>query len=217
MLGIGMKGRRHNPESDETKQPEYEDIKNGKNHPWIYHTIHHMSIPLQDYSGYIPFENLLHEPIEKEHVVAKIAEDETNKILRFMLTTNSTLTFSKRTNTFSRLGGAYLQRNQKSKDYYNNIACFPIFANLQHQTNRDKMRLCHGILLRGPHHTKSPTDRINFINIEMLKKDDASMEFSKLINNCRLIEYNEFNLVIRSNAINNIFYLMFTHNAVRSS
>lgn len=75
------------------------------------------------------------------------------------------------TNTYSRLGGAYLVSLKSKKTSHSSVAIFPIYTTLRYIKNGDPKtyRLCSRIMLtmKLPRHARNVTDRINTLYIEM--------------------------------------------------
>lgn len=74
-----------------------------------------------------------------------------------------------------------------------------------------------GLIIRGPHHPKSPTDKINYVSIELLKKGSSKEEtIVKIMYKGLILQTKEFYVLIRQNSIkkDDPTYLMFVQNAL---
>lgn len=150
-----------------------------KSPPCFDHVLKELSLPHERLSaGYLPLRNLLEEPLEREHPLAKICEKAVNMILNTLLRTRVAIMSAKVTNTYSRLGGAYLVRCKKKNTNLGDrtIAVFPIYATTQSEDGEVE-RLVSGFIVRGPQHTRNTTDKIDFLSVEILSKNDQTKTF----------------------------------------
>jgi len=85
---------------------------------------------------------------------------------------NATLFSSKLSSIYSRIGGSYLQRKDSDSTTHSNCVIFPIAANLWE--NNEKGKVFSGFMIRGPQHSRSPTDRINVITVELFENNEHS-------------------------------------------
>jgi len=95
-----------------------------------------------------------------------------SKLVKKIAPSNATLFSSKLSNIYSRIGGSYLQRKDADSTTHSNCVIFPIVANLW--DNHEKGKVFSGFVIRGPQHSRSPTDRINLITVELFENDEHS-------------------------------------------
>lgn len=186
MLGIGKKKRSYNPEAKDMKQKKNVDIPSCKYHT-IFEEIFRRLNNKSPYVRQIPHYYLLETPPTDDHPIANLAEEMTSEMLKEILSTNSAIMSSKYTNMFSRIGGSYGGHGTQTNKSRDSIAIFPIYATLRRPLEPETVtRICTGLMIRGPIHAKSPTDRIPIITIETLPNNRDSKCLISLTS-CKLV------------------------------
>nr|QPL15349.1 polymerase PA [Raphidiopteran orthomyxo-related virus OKIAV180] len=207
-LGIGEKRLIHNPDNEDVQQPQYKKLKPKLPSNWFPMLLYCMNSKSQ-YYPFLPYSELLEEPPNDSHPLAIICEEAASKTFHEILKTNSAITSAKLTNIHSRLGGAYLCRDLKKNRENSQIAIMPIYASTMDCTtpaNRRTKRILSGVLIRGPNHAKSPTDRINFITIELFHNNPNAISFTDIVAKAMTNENKDdketpFFLLVRQNSI----------------
>lgn len=128
---------------------------------------------------------------------------------------NASIFSSKITNTYLRLGRSYVPPKYNKNLGRANTVIFPIYATTE-DLEEVKYQICSGMLVRGPNHARIPTDRINFLTIELLHRKEG-LKYIPYIKNVRYIETStRAKLLIRTIAIcrSDPNYLIFINDAL---
>lgn len=173
----------------------------------------------REYSYY----NLLQEPDSEGHPVAYIAEKNTTKMLKEMLCTNAAKYSSGMTNFYSRLGGAYLGGTREHNKMRKGIAYMPIYSNQKREDGEGGLietRDLTGIVIRGPNHTRNPTDRIPICTVERFEINKENLYLVERVGKAILIKLPQENVMylVRPNSImkGDCAYLTYTSTALFS-
>jgi hypothetical protein len=218
-LGVNYKSTFHNDNDSETLQPTYAERVPRKYHWWVDLVMAGMNKNSETADVGTPLSQLYDRPIEVNHTIAAVCEESTDNILQSILPSNSAVMCSKISNIYSRLGGSYSVRRSTDPDNcsHKGIAAFPIYATLHSKkSNEVTGRVVSGVVVRGPQHTKSQTDKINLLTIEILKRTDESHTFCRYYEKAIIaVTKNNF-IVVRQNSIKKIepTYVMFIHNSL---
>nr|APG77867.1 polymerase PA [Beihai orthomyxo-like virus 1] len=163
MLGIGQKKRSYILSSDGMVQPEYEEHKE-KSYPyWMKRVLNDLS---KDSDMVVnPTLNVIEIP--SVHPMGRMSQQVTNHIFQLFKRTEAAKTCYKEMGAMSRLGGAYLIGIGK-KSAHSSVACLPLYC-IGERDGIEVREVC-GVIIRGPHHVRESTDRINIITIEKIKE-----------------------------------------------
>nr|AYP67572.1 PA [Old quarry swamp virus] len=199
LLGIEAKKRIHDEGDTTTKQPEYKTLENHR-YDHYYDEIIRRLRRGSPYGGNA-FSHLERDIFVDEHPVGRTASQACTAIIRKIGRCNGAFYCSRLANFYSRMGGSYLvHMEKKNKTSHGSTACFPIYANILCDDGVNR-RLVSGIIIRGPQHARSPTDRTNFISIETMK-DTKETRYLLAANKIRWVWSNDkFLIVARQNAI----------------
>nr|QWC36492.1 PA [Bemisia tabaci Quaranja-like virus 2] len=91
--------------------------------------------------------------------------------------TNAASTCNKYMNISSRLAGSYLINVSKENNQFSSVALIPIVIN--GAVEKAKTKKLVGFCLRGPHHVRDASDKINMITFERVKKDNDPQMYRK--------------------------------------
>nr|AVR52571.1 PA [Photinus pyralis orthomyxo-like virus 2] len=200
-LGIGSKKRTFSAPMEGMKQPEVNCLKPLRYHRWIEEVFRGLDQE-SSFKDYIPFLELLEEPIDDQHPISRISESAATNTIKEALHLNSTLYAAKLTNFYSRMGGAFKVRRYIMNKDRGQIGIFPLYATLHDsESEEERIRVGHGLCIRGPHHAKAATDRIPFISIEIVKNSHKNRTIIKYLNSGSVCETDQSLIVIRSNSI----------------
>nr|QNS31064.1 PA-like protein [Insect orthomyxo-like virus 1] len=166
-LGIGMRKRLHKPEA-ETFAKEKDERELCRAHPWFDHMIQELCA-VQTTGR--TFNNLQLAEFQSIHPVGKIAQGCVDSVMDVYTNTELSVFASKITNFYTRLGRNYSPNAMFGQAYRDNTVVFPINST-QYKPDKTKVRCISGICIRGPSHAKKPTDKINFITVEILATND---------------------------------------------
>nr|AVR52566.1 PA [Photinus pyralis orthomyxo-like virus 1] len=202
-LGIKAKKRTFDPSDKSSRQPKFPTHA-----PMLYDNWFDEVLRLQskdhEEKGYYCYPDLLERTGDDHHPIAYMCEKIHQTASKALLSSNAAVTSSKATNIYSRLGGSYLCRDLKKKKGLDPIAIMPIYARLQKPQVDDHIeesRLLSGVLVRGPNHAKSPTDRVSFITIELMKNNPDTRTFALSIHNAHAVFNDNFIVIVRQNSI----------------
>lgn len=183
ILGIGKKFRKYHPYALNAKQPEYPIPKKRCYHYWYENVIHDLSAvnPRGLQCTALMLDNLF----QPEYPIDGLTKEVQNKIIEIVSRSRCGQFMNEIINFYSRLGGAYSSPTTH-QNRHSNVVIFPLYSVSQElEYNEDnqasitnKTRHITGICLRGPHHAKSPTDKINLVIIQEL---DTSIPYVKAI------------------------------------
>lgn len=209
LLGVDRKETSRFDDHPLLVQEDYETPSPTSYHPWVSHLIEQWASNHEiDGATFLPEGDP--DDVSREHPFAGFAQMFINKFYSLANKKNIVSTISAVQNTSSRLAGAYISRNKKGTSQ-NNIVAFPIYANCN--IENQSYRRIQGIMLRGPHHPKRPTDRINVITIEFVQIKKG-YNYWKHTKKGFLFRGNGTDLLVRQNAYlkHDLSYLMFIQN-----
>lgn len=215
MLGIGAKKTRRNDEALNCNQPSVEPIEKRKYHPWFDSLIKDMSYDHELGNKFFVFRDLREEPHLVEHPVSKDTNHAVTQIIKKFSVTNAAFYSSRVINAYSRLGGAYASPNA-DKRKFSNVVMFPIYATATKQGVESFYRHVSGVIIRGPHHARISSDKINIITIEEIKDCKRSIAYSKFIKKATFIKCGNVLYCVRQNAISkqDPAFLAYVNNAL---
>lgn len=203
-LGIRKKGKVFNANSSGMKQKEGGPIPMKMYPPWYEEVLCGLS-ENHPFSGHIPHIDLTETPPDDGHPIAMITEPLTTSIIQYFLSLQAGMTVGRMCRFYSRMGGAYDQKITVTNKDRSNISVFPITATLYQQgsesPNTNKVRSVSRIVLKGLSHARSPSDRINFVTIEIMKCNDVCMDFCKYLNSSISYICSDQIYIIRNNSI----------------
>lgn len=220
MMGIKMKGTVFNMDNETAVQKDFGPIPKCHHDSWFDEVFRRMTKP-HGLQG-VPLAQLLEPEMPSTHPIAKASDEGFRHMMKVLTKCNASVMASKIQGVYSRLGGAYIvteSHNTKTgqeKTSHNYIAYMPIYTPLRDPEDPIKVsRAVSGVLIRGPHHARNATDRIQIMTIEMMKYNIENVTLLRKAIKC-LVYYNDNNmLVIRQNSIirEDPSYLNFISNA----
>nr|QPL15317.1 polymerase PA [Neuropteran orthomyxo-related virus OKIAV190] len=198
ILGIEMKKITRDDSISDFKQPDAKPAEKKMYHPWFDTLLREMIENVDEDLETYPESGLMEN--ESKHPMGNVAQYAFRKIVNDFGRTKMSLYSSKCTNVYSRLGGAYLSRKIKSS--HSNIVCFPIYARTRKTEGNTDMRMISGMLVRGPHHAKALTDKINFVTFEMVDTRKEGAKYLPFIKKPTILRTDNPNIIIvaRQNA-----------------
>lgn len=110
-------------------------------------------------------DDIDYEEASSNHTLDEVAKNVCKDIHSLFRTRVAGATCSRAMGFYSRLGGSYVQDDKEKNKVHASVACFPIYY-AEYSPEGEKVRRVSGICIRGPHHAKESTDKINFITIE---------------------------------------------------
>nr|QWC36497.1 PA [Bemisia tabaci Quaranja-like virus 3] len=114
------------------------------------------------------------EPVHKMDALAAKCCD---SIVSIFSSTNSASTCNKYMNISSRLAGSYLINVSKENNQFSSVALIPLVVNGEVEKKKEKRVV--GFCLRGPHHVRDASDKINVIIFEKVKKTNDPLMYRK--------------------------------------
>nr|APG77882.1 polymerase PA [Hubei earwig virus 1] len=175
LLGVGRKKVKFEDGNMSTTEKEHKPIKRLKYHSYFDNILRNMShSPKND--GFKPLRFLEMDIPESVHPISKIVNPLTRQLLDELSETDCAYLATKISGLYSRLGGSYLQNPNSNKTNHSNIAIIPIYSTSYNSMNEIRRR-ASGLCIRGPHHARSPTDRINIFVIEIFPNNDDVKTF----------------------------------------
>nr|UQS95352.1 MAG: polymerase-associated protein [Byreska virus] len=212
-LGIDAKNTLRNDYCESLKQEEFKGYSKAKYSPWLSQLMNECSLTNDKNTIY-------HGDLEKKesnpiNPMAKQCQEA--RWMFFHEFGRSTIAeyCSMLKNVYSRLGGAYLERYERGN--HGCLMIFPIYSVGQDGIDKTKNnRFVSGLIIRGPHHAKSATDRIPIISIEIMKNNEMGKLYSTIIKKCHIVDCESgFKLIVRQNSVmkQEPSYLAFVHNS----
>lgn len=203
VLGVGACGRHYTSNPIATKQEEYKDHKPAR---WVDFLTETWNGLMEDH-GLVTESRMNYEEIRVKHPLALKIRSTCTAVHNQYSSTNAALFASLLSGFYSRMGGAYIINLQGGKATSNTgIAVVPIVA--PHKDG--KRHYCQGVAVRGPHHVRDASDRINLLVIEQVNNQ------SKLVDHTKGIKVNieGRTFMIRQNAVKktDASYLSFVEN-----
>lgn len=162
-LGIGCKGTIRNDDHKDLKQKEFKPPEKKRYSAWMSHLLKELAEPNDlELNCFVELQQREHED---DHPMSQITASVADKYFKLFGMTNVASYCSKLKGVYSRLGGAYLGRDRKSKDRPDSVV-FPIYS--VGEKEGQKSRALSGFIIRGPQHTRAATDKIPYISVELL-------------------------------------------------
>nr|QPL15297.1 polymerase PA [Hymenopteran orthomyxo-related virus OKIAV174] len=199
LLGIGAKRRIHNQSDEATIQPPSRPIELNRYHTYFDEIIRRMN-KTHNLEGN-PMRQLLKDLPQSDHPIADIGIQAMRVLVENISERNSALFSSRLTNLYSRLGGAYLITKDNNKTTHSDIAMMPIYATLRNKITGIISRAITGIVLRGPQHSRSPTDKIQIITLEILENNHDNRSLLGIQKKHDIWFNNLFLIAVRPNSI----------------
>nr|QMP82384.1 polymerase PA [Phasmatodean orthomyxo-related virus OKIAV172] len=213
-LGVGKKNKIHNETCQDTKQPKNKEIRKTRYDTYFDEIIRRMN----SRHGYQekPFNHLLRDRQERDHPISTISMDASNRLISEIGEHKAAIFSSKLTNFYSRIGGAFLRTKKSGKTTHSDVAIMPIYATLRSQDDTEIKRAVSGIVIRGPQHARTPTDRINLVTVEILPNNQENKYLLGVINKHSLWHNNNFIVAARRNAVmkEDSAFITFNQNAM---
>lgn len=220
MIGIKMKGTVFDMDNETAAQKEFGPIPKCHHDTWFDEVFRRMTKP-HGLKG-VPLAQLLEPEMPSTHPIAKASDDGFRHMMKVLTKCNASIMASKIQGIYSRIGGAYIVteshnvKKGQEKTSHNYVAYMPIYTPLRDPEDPLKVsRAVSGILIRGPHHARNATDRIQIITVEMMDYNMENVTLLKKAIKC-FVYYNEKRmLVIRQNSVirEDPSYLNFISNA----
>nr|QPL15360.1 polymerase PA [Hymenopteran orthomyxo-related virus OKIAV175] len=199
LLGVGAKKKRHNELDETTVQKRGEELSKLQYDCYFDEIIRRMNKP-HGLEG-DPLIHMLDDLPESVHPIGKIGVTATKKLLENVSKRNSAIYSSRLTNLYSRLGGAYLITKENNKTNHSDVSMMPIYATIRNPESGEKRKAITGVVIRGPQHARSPTDRIPILTLEIMLNNDSNI-YLLATQEKHDVWYNDnFILAIRQNSI----------------
>lgn len=201
LLGVGAKKKVYNAQDTTTKIPNRERAKPLRYHPWMHTIIREMTLMEPEVEG-VAFPELLEEECDTNHPMEKIAKIILKEVTQIFCRGLVGHWCQKMKNLYSRIGGVYSNKGEGSLGH-NNIAMFPLYSkvNTRLDTNTPLERRMSGIIIRAPDHSRSASDKINVVVIEMTRADETTRKYHEHIKCNAVVKGTDYDLIIRQNAI----------------
>nr|QPZ88438.1 putative polymerase PA [Soybean thrips quaranja-like virus 4] len=212
-LGVGQKQRTFFPGNLDTKQEEYAELPKLK-YDTYYDEIFRRLSHKHELMGN-PLINLLENSIKSKHPAAQLSTDAVIKLTSLISKTKAAVYSNKLTNVYSRLGGSFLF-DHKIGNLHSRVVVFPIYSTHYNHHLEVCARYVSGIVIRGPQHARSPTDRIPILVIETIPRG-ADIDYYLSKNPPQDIFLKEDrNITFRINSImrEDCSYVTFVHNSL---
>lgn len=164
-VGIGWKKKPFVADVEGMKQVDYGFPEERRFEDWVTPLIRDMmqETPHSTMMGLNSEEGKCSHPISD---LSKEVGDQMFEIFRNTETAHTTYKFM---DFFSRIGGAYLRSDGK-KSTHSSIAVIPLVSTHANE-EMEVERSVYGFVVRGPHHVKDSTDKINILVCERVKED----------------------------------------------
>uniref|UniRef100_W8C595 Polymerase acidic protein n=1 Tax=Ceratitis capitata TaxID=7213 RepID=W8C595_CERCA len=207
-LGIGKKNKTCNFDSN-MKQKDFSEIPKRKYMPWFDEMIEKLAQDHNFVNEYCFLIENERENLHQLHIEIQASVEKFNKVVSL---TNIAVMISETENMFSRLCGSYIAGKNKGGNH-NKIVAFPIRSNFYKRPEKNIARRMSGIVIRGPTHARSLSDRTNIVTIEIVN-DSFNEIYVK--NHCLITYKNGMKILIRRNAFKKIDapYLTFIKNSL---
>nr|APG77886.1 polymerase PA [Jiujie Fly Virus] len=163
-VGYGKKGAKIG-EDEATKQPEYHKIEKKSYPDWM---IDLFSRECQERENTV-YNEIWFDEMDPDHIIDEVAVTVCKKIHALFSRTYCAASIARYVNVCSRIGGAYLINISKENRAHNSIAIMPIYH--IEKEGEESVRILSGFIMRGPHHVRSGTDKINLIRCERIRDD----------------------------------------------
>ncbi|KAK9888973.1 hypothetical protein WA026_004257 [Henosepilachna vigintioctopunctata] len=133
--------------------------------------------------------------------------------MKKILKTNAAISSPKYTNTFQE-SGVVIQVAAKDTTKSVLEVLYFHYVPLSSKSIRNTIKAIRVIVIRGPNHTKNPTDRIPFVTLELFLKDSPNKFLIQHMNKGFFLENNNFYVLVRPNFImkEDTSYMTFTSN-----
>ncbi|ASA47422.1 PA [Aedes alboannulatus orthomyxo-like virus] len=184
-LGIGCKGTVRNDNHDDLKQKDFGPPMKARYSAWMSNLLKEQALPNKEGVNYFTElqEREIADPHPMARIIAKVADAYFEKFGR----SNVGAYCSSLKGVYSRFGGAYLGSHEKNKQKPGAVI-FPIYS--VGMREGETVRLITGLVIRGPQHARSATDKIPFISLELLNNDEG-LRYRRFIRNSHIL-YDSF-------------------------
>ncbi|CAG9579762.1 unnamed protein product [Danaus chrysippus] len=196
-LGVDRKGKVHSSKfSPDMVQKESKPIVKRYLHRWFTDVID--DLVKDSPTSMHPFPNLELGETVPDHPISKASRKAISTIFSMFKKTKAASMTSKYINLGSRLGGSYLN-SSSVKNPHSFTSMMPIYATVH---NESTARAVSGIMIRGPQHARSPTDKINLVAMETASDVFIQGKMWRFLPNCVVVKGEKNSFVIRKTAVN---------------